>query len=89
MFSRCSVRIVPFVDVFLMPLWEEVNSMSSYSAIFSFSPLLLNIIFHITQNIPVFLLEDYKNLIHNFLLVPRKLLPRLLKEVIWEESLFL
>ena len=42
-----------------------------------------------TQNILVFFLEDYKNLIHNFLLVPRKLLPKLLKEVTWEESLSL
>ena len=32
-FSRCSVRIVPFVDVVLMYLWGEVNSTSSYSAI--------------------------------------------------------
>ena len=32
-FSRCSVRIVPFVDVFLMYLWGEVNSISSYSSI--------------------------------------------------------
>ena len=29
-FSRCSVRIVPFVDVFLMCWWEEVSSMSFY-----------------------------------------------------------
>ena len=32
MFSRYSVRIVPFVDVFLMHLWGEVNSMSSYTS---------------------------------------------------------
>ena len=32
MFNRCSVRVVPFVDVFLMHLWGEVNSMSSYSS---------------------------------------------------------
>ena len=31
-FSRCSVRIVPFVDVFLMCLWGEINSTSSYSS---------------------------------------------------------
>ena len=33
MFSRCSVRIVPFVDVFLMYFWEEVCSTSFFSAI--------------------------------------------------------
>ena len=31
-FSMCSVRIVPFVDVFLMCLWGEVNSKSSCSS---------------------------------------------------------
>ena len=31
-FSRCSVRIVPFVDVVSMHLWGEMNSMSSYSS---------------------------------------------------------
>ena len=34
-----------------------------------------------TQNILVFFLEDYENLIHNFLLVPRKLLPKLWKKL--------
>ena len=33
MFGRCSERIVPFVDVFLMYLWGATNFMSSYSAI--------------------------------------------------------
>ena len=34
-FSRCSVRIVASIDVFLMHLWREINSTSSYfSAIF-------------------------------------------------------
>ena len=37
-FSRCSVRTVPFVEVFLMYLWVEVNSMSSYSTIFTPPP---------------------------------------------------
>ena len=37
-FSRFSVRIVPFVDVFLMYLWEEVNSTSSYSTILTSFP---------------------------------------------------
>ena len=32
-FSRYSVRTVPHVDVFLMYFWEEVSSMSFYSAI--------------------------------------------------------
>lgn len=32
MFSRCSVRTVSFVDVFLMYLWGEINSMSYYSS---------------------------------------------------------
>ena len=32
-FSRGSVRTVPFVDVFLMYLWEEVSSISFYSAV--------------------------------------------------------
>lgn len=32
-FNRCFVRIVPFLGIFLMYLWREVNSMSSYSAI--------------------------------------------------------
>ena len=31
-FSWCSVRIVPSVDVFLMHLWREMNSMPSYSS---------------------------------------------------------
>ena len=31
-FSRCSVRIVPFVAVFLMHLWGEMNFTSSYSS---------------------------------------------------------
>ena len=31
-FSRCSVRIVPFVDVFLTHLRGEMNSTSSYSS---------------------------------------------------------
>ena len=33
MFSRCSVRVFPFVDVFLMYLYGELNTASSYSAI--------------------------------------------------------
>ena len=32
-FSWCSVRAVPFVYIFLMYLWWEANSMSSYSAL--------------------------------------------------------
>ena len=48
MFSRCSVRIVPFVDVFLMYLWEEVSStffaaailIGAYTILFSYSILL-------------------------------------------------
>ena len=32
-FSWCSVRIIPFVDVFLMHLWGEMNSVCSYSSI--------------------------------------------------------
>ena len=31
-FSQSSVRIVPFVYVFLIHLWREINSMSSYSS---------------------------------------------------------
>lgn len=31
-FNQCYVRIVPFVDIFLMHLWGEMNSTSSYSA---------------------------------------------------------
>ena len=31
-FSQWSVRIVASIDVFLMHLWREVNSMSSYSS---------------------------------------------------------
>ena len=31
-FSPLSVRIVPFVGVFLMHLWGEMNSSSSYSS---------------------------------------------------------
>ena len=30
-FSRCSVRIILYVNVFLMHLWGEVNCMSFYS----------------------------------------------------------
>lgn len=40
-FNRCSVRTVPFLDVFFMHLWREMNSMTSYSAILI---LLLEII---------------------------------------------
>ena len=38
-FSQCSVRIVASVDVFLMHLWREMNSMSSYSSTILKSPL--------------------------------------------------
>ena len=38
MFSRCSMTIVPFVDVFLMYLWGETNSVSFYSAILTPPP---------------------------------------------------
>lgn len=31
--SECSLRIAPHVDVFLVHLWREVSSMSSYSTI--------------------------------------------------------
>lgn len=31
--SRCSVRISPFVEIFIMYLWEEVKFTSSFSAI--------------------------------------------------------
>ena len=31
-FSWCPVRTVPSVDVFLMHLWREMNSMSTYSS---------------------------------------------------------
>ena len=41
MFSRCSVRIVPFADVFLMYLWAEVSSTSVYSAVLIGAPRLL------------------------------------------------
>ena len=41
-FSRYSVKIVPHVDVFFMYLWEEINSTSFSSAIFSGSYFLLN-----------------------------------------------
>ena len=42
-FSQCSVRIVPSVDVSLMHLWREMNSTSSYSSaiLVSTSPLLM------------------------------------------------
>lgn len=33
MFDRCSLRVIPFLDVFLMYLWEGVSSMSLDSAI--------------------------------------------------------
>ena len=39
-FSRCCVRMVPFVHVFLMRLWGEMNSTSSYSSTIFESPLL-------------------------------------------------
>ena len=32
-FDRCSLRVIPFLDVFLMYLWEGVSSMSLDSAI--------------------------------------------------------
>lgn len=32
-FSRCPVRTTPFVDVYLMHLWEEVSSTFCYSDI--------------------------------------------------------
>lgn len=32
MFNQCYVRIVPFVDIFLMHLWGEMNSRSYYSS---------------------------------------------------------
>ena len=35
MFSKCSVGTVPFVDEFLMYLWEVTNSTSSYSIIWT------------------------------------------------------
>ena len=39
-FGRCSVRVVPFADVFLMHLWGEMNSTaSSYSDILE-TPIL-------------------------------------------------
>ena len=38
MFSRCSVRTVPFVDVLLTYLWGETNSASSYSTILTSPP---------------------------------------------------
>lgn len=31
-FSCCTVRIVPSIDIFTMYVWKEVSSMSSYSA---------------------------------------------------------
>ena len=40
-FSRCSVGVVPHVDVFLMYLWEEVSSMSFYSTVLISSPYAL------------------------------------------------
>ena len=40
-FSQCSVRAVPSIDVFLMHLWREMNSMSSYS-----SAILVLLLFH-------------------------------------------
>ena len=43
-FSKSSVRIVPFVDVFLMYLWGEANSTSSYSAILTPPPIILFLI---------------------------------------------
>ena len=39
-FSWCSVRIVPSLDVFLMHLWREMDSMSSYSSATLFFPIL-------------------------------------------------
>ena len=39
-FSWCPVRTVPSVDVFLMHLWGEMNSLSYFSAILLF-PILL------------------------------------------------
>lgn len=33
MFSRCPVKIGPFIDIFLMYMWEEVSSIYSYSTI--------------------------------------------------------
>lgn len=32
-FGRCSMRTAPFIDVFLMYLWEEMRSMTNNSAI--------------------------------------------------------
>ena len=46
-FSKFSVRIVPRVDVFLMCLWGEVNSMLSYSTILI--PSLVTLIQHILK----------------------------------------
>ena len=38
MLSWCSVRTVPSVDVVLMHLWSEINSMSSYYSAILLSP---------------------------------------------------
>ena len=38
-FSKCSVRTVSFVNIFLIHLWRKVNSASSYSSILT--PLTL------------------------------------------------
>ena len=55
-FSRCSVRIVPFVDVFLMYLWEEVRSMSFYSSILILLSyyLVLSVFFVTVENCILF-----------------------------------
>ena len=40
-FSRCSVWIIPLVDVFLMNLWKETSSMSSVSIILNLPSKIL------------------------------------------------
>ena len=52
-FGSYSVTVVPHEDVFLMYLWEEVSSMSFYSAILICSPIhkifilyFVNVVYH-------------------------------------------
>lgn len=56
-FNRCSLRIVPLVDAFLMYMWGEVNLRFSYSAILTTLPnifVLVALSFFWSLKCPIF-----------------------------------
>lgn len=45
-FSRCSIRTFPFVDVFLMHLWEKMSCMFCCSALLSLLNRIVKVLAH-------------------------------------------